>query len=86
MSTIVMESQLCCEINACRIMTGRGCQARLKRTSGVALERHSRLIAVWRWRNGGFELSQTLQPFSIGKVETIAEALRISREHLCAAA
>ena len=86
MSTKVMESQLCIELNACQLMARRGCQARLVRGGGVALERHRRVIGVWRWHNGGFELSGTRSPHSIGKVETVAEAMLISRERLCPAA
>ncbi len=85
MSTVLMENQLFHGLNACRLLARRGCQARLERPSGVVVERNRRVIACWHWRDGGFELTQTDAPLPVGKVDTVAEALLITREQICAA-
>ncbi|MDX2155008.1 MAG: hypothetical protein SFW09_00745 [Hyphomicrobiaceae bacterium] len=83
MSTTIMEAQLKDALDRDRDLAARGCYAAITPPSGVVVERRGRMLATWHWRSGGFELHRPGTSDPVVKVETVAEALHRTREHVC---
>jgi hypothetical protein len=83
MSTTIMEAQLRDAIDRDRDLAVRGCQSVLRPSGGIAVERHTAVVGIWHWRNGGFELRLPSQDDPAIKVDTVAEAVHYTRERLC---
>ena len=84
MSAAIMEAQLRDALRADRPLAARGCRAEEQQPSGIAVERGGAVAGVWHWRNGAFELELT-GPGPTVVLDTVAEAVRHTRDHLCLA-
>ncbi|MGE0700047.1 MAG: hypothetical protein AB7O57_13205 [Hyphomicrobiaceae bacterium] len=82
MSTAIMDAQLRAAINADRVIATRGCRGEARQPNGVAVEQGASVKGIWYWRNGAFELFVGGDG-PIVAVDTVAEAVRYSRDHLC---
>jgi|LNFM01.1.fsa_nt_gb hypothetical protein len=81
MATAIMEAQLRDALNADRDLTARGAKAAERQPSGVAIERGPNVLGIWHWRRGQFELTIGGSG-PVVTVETVAEAVRYTRERL----
>ena len=82
MSTAIMEGLLRDTLNGDRSLSARDCRAAEGRRGGVSVERAGVPRGTWHWRNGAFELDIG-DDVAVVSVESVAEALRYTREHLC---
>jgi len=81
MATAIMEAQLRDALNADPHLSGRGAKAVDRHASGVAIERGPNVLGIWHWRRGQFEL-RVGGTGPVATVETVAEAVRTTRERL----
>jgi len=81
MSTAIMEAQLRAALDTDIELAKRACRTRFHQPSGVGVEFKSTEVGVWHWKNGRFELFVENQG-AIVTVETVAEAVRYTRESL----
>ncbi len=81
MATAIMEAQLRDALNTDRDLTARGARAAERQPSGVAIERGQNVLGIWHWRGGQFEL-HVGRTGPVATVETVAEAVRYTREQL----
>jgi hypothetical protein len=81
MATAIMEAQLRDALNVDRDLTARGAKAADRQPSGVAVERGPNVLGIWHWRRGQFELNVG-GAGPVVTVETVAEAVRYTREQL----
>lgn len=80
MSTTIMEAELIESLRGDPALAHAGIDVVAASPSGVRLVRHGIPLAVWRWRNGVFELTPSTDDETVYTSETLAEALRHSRE------
>jgi hypothetical protein len=84
MSTTIMEAELIEALSGDPALAYAGVSTVAAAPNGVRLLRHGVALAVWRWRNGVFELMLPTSDEPVCTSETIAEALRHSRERFIA--
>ena len=82
MSTAIMEAQLREALTSDPDLASRGWRGTPRQPGGVAVERAGTIAGLWRWRAGVFELSIGGSG-AIVTFETVAEAVRHTRENLC---
>jgi hypothetical protein len=82
MSTTIMEEQLLRALDADTDLAGRAVRAVPADPDGVAIEVGGARAGVWHWRSGVFVLTGDRNGTRIA-CETVAEAARYTREHLC---
>lgn len=83
MSTGIMEKQLLRGLNADSGFAATGCTAQIAPSGGVTLSRMGHVRAIWSWQSGAFVLTVPGSRKPRIEVETVAEAVRYSRETLC---
>jgi len=81
MATDIMEARLRTALDADRGLVKRGCSTRQLDPSGVGVSFGSAEAGAWFWANGMFELRSD-GGTSVVTVETVAEAVRYTRERL----
>ena len=84
MSAAIMEAQLRDALRADRRLAAQGWQAEERQAGGVAVGRAGIVAGVWHWRNGAFEVV-TDRAGPGAALDTVAEAVKYTRDHLCAA-
>lgn len=86
MSTAIMERQLLDGLAADRVLASNGYTAGASPTgSGVIVERQGYVRGLWHWQNGAFVLTAPGSHSPAVEVETLAEAIRYTRDVLCQA-
>jgi hypothetical protein len=83
MATAIMEAQFRDALNGDRDLAARGCVGVPRQPSGIAVERRGIAVGVWHWRNGRFEFAPATSSDPPIGVDTVAEAVRHTRERLC---
>lgn len=83
MSTGIMERQLLRGLTADSGFMSTGCTAQIAPSGGVTLSRNGHVRATWTWQNGAFVLTASGSRSPRIEVETVAEAVRYSREQIC---
>jgi hypothetical protein len=84
MSTTIMEAELIAALSGDPALAQAGIAIVAAAPNGVRLLRHGVALADWRWRNGVFELLLPDNDEPVCTSETLAEALRHSRERFAA--
>lgn len=79
MAIRIMESQLRAALNTDSHLVEYRVIALSLEPSGVAVEREGARVGSWNWSNGRFEFHAGRKT-SIEAVETVAEAVRLTRE------
>lgn len=82
MSTGIMERHLVRSLGVDAELSGKGCQAAIAPAGGVIVLRRGQVQGIWAWRNGAFVLERPGVDTPMVEVETIAEAVRHTREQL----
>lgn len=83
MSIGIMERQLLRGINADGHLASRGITAQNPPAGGVVVARRGHVRGTWAWENGAFVLTVAGAAAPAVEVETVAEAVQYTREHLC---
>jgi len=81
MAIEIMEAQLRAALDTDGRLIERGCRTRAHLPSGVGIERGAAEVGVWHWNNGQFKLYVEGRG-PVVTVDTVAEAVRYSREKL----
>jgi hypothetical protein len=81
MATAIMEAQLRAALDTDIELAKRACRTRFLQPSGVGVEFRATEVGDWQWKNGQYELVVDGQG-PIVRVDTVAEAVRYTRETL----
>lgn len=84
MSAAIMEAELRDALRADRALAAQGWQVEERLPGGIAVERGGTVAGIWYWQNGVFEVVADRAAPGVA-FDTVAEAVRYTREHLCAA-
>jgi hypothetical protein len=83
MSTGIMENRLLRVLEADSELQSAGCTATSAPNGGISVQRQGTELGNWRWQHGAFQFRVTGTTTPSIEVDTIAEAARYTRDHVC---